>query len=63
METESDVDPAEEEAAIEAEEEEVPEIEVPETEGTDWAPQVLHLWRTIHHRVKKSRMALSQVIQ
>lgn len=64
METESDVDPVEEEAAIEAEEEEeVPEIEVPETEETDWAPQVLHLWRTIHHRVKKSRMALSQVIQ
>ena len=40
METESDVDPVEEEAAIEAEEEEeeVPEIEVPETEETDWAP-------------------------
>lgn len=38
METESDVDPVEEEAAIEAEEEEVPEIEVTETEETDWAP-------------------------
>ena len=40
METESDVDPEEEDVAIKAEEEEVPEMEVPETEETDWALHV-----------------------